>query len=62
MQPIVCLQENFLKNGVCALCSYITRVGDGHNNLPSEIVGQCKDVDQASAALITDLKQRGLLD
>ena len=24
--------------------------------------GQCKDADQASAALITDLKQRGLLD
>src|SRR6478752_3983799 len=35
---------------------------DAHNNLPSEIKGQCKDVDQASAALITDLKQRGLLD
>jgi hypothetical protein len=35
---------------------------DGHNNLPGEIKGQCKDVDQASAALITDLKQRGLLD
>ncbi len=35
---------------------------DGHNNLPEEIKGQCKDVDQASAALVTDLKQRGLLD
>ena len=35
---------------------------DGHNNLPGEIKGQCRDVDQASAALITDLKQRGLLD
>jgi hypothetical protein len=35
---------------------------DGHNNLPGEIKGQCKDVDQASAALIQDLKQRGLLD
>ncbi|MFN8289388.1 MAG: DUF1501 domain-containing protein [Chitinophagaceae bacterium] len=35
---------------------------DGHNNLPEEIRGQCKDVDQASAALIKDLKQRGLLD
>lgn len=35
---------------------------DGHDNLPSEIKGQCKDTDQASAALITDLKQRGLLD
>jgi len=35
---------------------------DGHNNLPGEIRGQAKDVDQASAALVTDLKQRGLLD
>lgn len=35
---------------------------DGHNNLPGEIRGQCQDVDQASAALVTDLKQRGLLD
>src|SRR5206468_10865416 len=31
-------------------------------NLPNEMKGQAKDVDQASAALITDLKQRGLLD
>lgn len=35
---------------------------DAHGNLPNEIRGQCKDTDQASAALITDLKQRGLLD
>jgi hypothetical protein len=35
---------------------------DGHNNLPFDIKGQCMDTDQASAALITDLKQRGLLD
>ncbi|MDX1910608.1 MAG: DUF1501 domain-containing protein [Saprospiraceae bacterium] len=35
---------------------------DAHDNLPSQIVGQAKDTDQASAALITDLKQRGLLD
>jgi hypothetical protein len=35
---------------------------DGHGNLPNEIRGQCLDTDQASAALITDLKQRGLLD
>jgi hypothetical protein len=35
---------------------------DGHNNLPREIRGQCKDTDQASAALVIDLKQRGLLD
>jgi len=35
---------------------------DQHGNLPFEIKSQAKDVDQASAALVTDLKQRGLLD
>ncbi len=35
---------------------------DQHGNLPSEITNQAKDVDQASAALVMDLKQRGLLD
>ena len=35
---------------------------DQHNNLPEQIRLQCKDTDQASAALIADLKQRGLLD
>jgi arylsulfatase A-like enzyme len=30
--------------------------------LPFEISHQAKDTDQASAALVTDLKQRGLLD
>jgi len=35
---------------------------DSHDNLPSQIVGQCQDVDRSSAALVTDLKQRGLLD
>jgi hypothetical protein len=34
---------------------------DQHYNLPSDIRLQCRDVDQACAALITDLKQRGLL-
>ena len=35
---------------------------DQHGNLPFEITRQAKDVDQASAALVMDLKQRGLLD
>jgi hypothetical protein len=34
---------------------------DQHTNLPKQIRGQAKDTDQASAALIQDLKQRGLL-
>jgi len=35
---------------------------DQHGNLPSEMASQAKDVDQASAALVLDLKQRGLLE
>jgi len=35
---------------------------DQHDNLPGQIEKQAKDVDQASAALILDLKQRGLLE
>jgi hypothetical protein len=35
---------------------------DAHGNLPKEHESQCKDIDQACAALITDLKQRGMLE
>ena len=35
---------------------------DQHNDLPRDLALQCKGTDQASAALVTDLKQRGLLD
>ena len=35
---------------------------DTHGNLPKEMAMQAQDVDRSSAALITDLKQRGLLD
>ena len=35
---------------------------DQHGTLPKQIRWQCEDTDQATAALITDLKQRGLLD
>jgi uncharacterized protein (DUF1501 family) len=35
---------------------------DQHGELPKQIRGQCRDVDQPTAALISDLKQRGLLD
>ncbi|HRJ07167.1 MAG TPA: DUF1501 domain-containing protein [Prosthecobacter sp.] len=34
---------------------------DQHNNLPKLLRGQIKDTDQATAALVMDLKQRGLL-
>ena len=35
---------------------------DQHDNLVSHLTNQCRDTDQASAALVMDLKQRGLLD
>ena len=34
---------------------------DHHSRLPSWCTARCRDVDQPTAALITDLKQRGLL-
>jgi hypothetical protein len=35
---------------------------DHHGSLPAGIREQCKETDQASAALVLDLKQRGMLD
>ena len=35
---------------------------DQHGSLPKLIRGQCQTIDQPAAALVTDLKQRGLLD
>lgn len=35
---------------------------DQHGSLPEQIKGQCLDTDQPSAALISDLKQRGMLE
>lgn len=35
---------------------------DHHSNLENRLRAKCKDVDQGMAALITDLKQRGLLE
>lgn len=35
---------------------------DQHNALPDHMSKQCKDTDQPSAALVKDLKERGLLD
>ncbi|MFO0945590.1 MAG: DUF1501 domain-containing protein [Planctomycetota bacterium] len=35
---------------------------DQHGSLPHDLRNQCHDVDQGCAALLTDLKNRGLLD
>jgi uncharacterized protein (DUF1501 family) len=35
---------------------------DQHGNIAGDLPAQCRDVDQASAGLLRDLRQRGLLD
>ena len=35
---------------------------DQHGNIAGDLPNQCRDVDQASQALVKDLKQRGMLD
>jgi uncharacterized protein (DUF1501 family) len=35
---------------------------DQHNDLPRDLALQCRGTDQPSAALVADLKQRGMLD
>ncbi|MFT5466767.1 MAG: hypothetical protein ACI8UO_001867 [Verrucomicrobiales bacterium] len=35
---------------------------DQHNSITTELYNQCRDTDQASAALVKDLKMRGLLE
>ena len=35
---------------------------DQHVNLPAQLIGQCRDADRPCAALIKDLKARGMLD
>ena len=49
-------------SAACASSSSSTAAGTSTATCPTQIRGQCRDTDQPSAALITDLKQRGLLD
>ena len=35
---------------------------DAHNNAPKQVPAQCRDTDRPTAALLLDLKQRGMLD
>jgi len=55
------LARRLIERGV-RVVQVLHRGWDQHGNLPNEIRAQCGDVDQASAALVKDLKQRGLLD
>ncbi len=44
-------------------CIQLFHMGwDHHGGLPNAVKGQCRDTDQPTAALIADLRQRGLLE
>jgi hypothetical protein len=55
------LARRMIERGV-RFVQLMHRGWDQHGDLPRQIRGQCRDVDQPSAALIKDLKTRGLLD
>jgi len=55
------LARRLVERGV-RMVQILHRGWDSHGNLPAELGNQCKDTDQAVGALITDLKQRGMLD
>jgi hypothetical protein len=55
------LARRLVERGV-RVVQILHRGWDQHNDLPRDITAQCRDTDQATAALLRDLKQRGLLD
>jgi hypothetical protein len=55
------LARRLLERGVRCVQIY-HRGWDQHKDLEQDLPLQCRDVDQPTAALLTDLRQRGLLD
>jgi len=55
------LARRLIERGVRCVQLY-HRGWDNHGGLPANLPKQCMDIDQPQAALITDLKRRGLLD
>ncbi len=55
------LARRMVERGVRAV-QILHRGWDQHGNLPNDIRSQCRDTDQATGALLADLKQKGLLD
>jgi hypothetical protein len=55
------LARRLVERGVRAV-QILHRGWDQHFNLPADHRSQCYDTDQPTAALLTDLKRRGLLD
>jgi uncharacterized protein (DUF1501 family) len=57
-----CLRARRMAESGVRFIQLFHRGWDQHNNLPRNLRWQCEDVDRASAALVTDLKQRGMLE
>lgn len=57
-----CLQARRLAESGVRFVQLYHQGWDQHGNLPNEMSKQALDVDQASAALVLDLKQRGMLE
>ena len=55
------LTRRLMERGV-RMVQILHRGWDQHGSLPAKIKNQCMDVDQPTAALMRDLKQRGMLD
>ncbi len=55
------LARRLVERGV-RVVKIMHRGWDQHSNLPKELRAQCGDIDQPSAGLLKDLKQRGLLE
>jgi uncharacterized protein DUF1501 len=55
------LARRLVERGV-RVVQLLHRGWDQHGNLPRDLRSQCEDTDQPIGALLTDLKQRGLLD
>ena len=55
------LARRLVERGVRTV-QILHRGWDQHGNLPKDLTAQCLDTDQATAALVLDLKRRGMLD
>jgi hypothetical protein len=55
------LARRLAERGVRFILLY-HRGWDAHNNAQKQVPAQCRDTDQPTAALLRDLKQRGMLD
>jgi uncharacterized protein (DUF1501 family) len=55
------LARRLIERGV-RVVQLLHRGWDQHGNLPRDLRSQCEDTDQPIGALLTDLKQRGMLD